>query len=60
MARTRHKLSALQVKTLTRPGRHSDGGGLYLRFPGGDQVLVLHVDAQWPAPGNGAGIMSRC
>jgi Arm DNA-binding domain len=25
-----HKLSARTVATLTKPGRHSDGGGLYL------------------------------
>jgi Arm DNA-binding domain len=25
-----HKLSAREVATLTKPGRHSDGGGLYL------------------------------
>jgi integrase len=30
MARQLHKLNALQVSKLTRPGRHGDGGGLYL------------------------------
>lgn len=30
MARTEKKLSAREVETLSRPGRHSDGGGLYL------------------------------
>ncbi len=30
MARTLHKLSAKRVETLKKPGRHSDGGGLYL------------------------------
>lgn len=30
MARKIQKLSALAVKTLTKPGRHSDGNGLYL------------------------------
>lgn len=30
MARTEKKLSAREAETLTRPGRHSDGGGLYL------------------------------
>jgi hypothetical protein len=30
MNRNIHKLSARAVATLTKPGRHSDGGGLYL------------------------------
>ena len=30
MARARNKLTARQAETLKRPGRHSDGGGLYL------------------------------
>jgi integrase len=30
MKRTIHKLSARVVDTIARPGRHSDGGGLYL------------------------------
>jgi Arm DNA-binding domain len=30
MRRSIHKLSARAVATLTKPGRHSDGGGLYL------------------------------
>ena len=30
MAGKLHKLSARTVAALTRPGRHSDGGGLYL------------------------------
>ena len=30
MARQVNKLSARSVATLTKPGRHSDGGGLYL------------------------------
>src|SRR5208282_727270 len=30
MARQVNKLSARTVATLTKPGRHSDGGGLYL------------------------------
>jgi hypothetical protein len=29
-ARTLNKLSAMQVAKLKAPGRHSDGGGLYL------------------------------
>ena len=35
MARELHKLSARAVETLSKPGRHSDGGGLYLAI-GGD------------------------
>ena len=30
MARAINKLTARQAETLTKPGRHSDGGGLYL------------------------------
>ncbi|MFC1456390.1 tyrosine-type recombinase/integrase [Microvirga arabica] len=30
MSKQLHKLSAREVATLTKPGRHSDGGGLYL------------------------------
>lgn len=30
MARAIHKLTARQAETLSKPGRHSDGGGLYL------------------------------
>jgi integrase len=32
MARQLHTLSARTVATLTKPGRHSDGGGLYLHI----------------------------
>jgi integrase len=30
MARAIHKLTAREVETIVKPGRHSDGGGLYL------------------------------
>jgi integrase len=37
-----HKLSARTVSTLTRPGRHSDGGGLYLSIsPSGARSWVF-------------------
>ena len=32
MAKKLHKLSARKVETLTEPGMHGDGGGLYLRI----------------------------
>jgi hypothetical protein len=32
MARLQNKLSARTVATLTKPGRHADGGGLYLEL----------------------------
>jgi integrase len=35
MARTRNKLTARAVSSLSRPGKHSDGGGLYLRIDNG-------------------------
>lgn len=31
MARTLNKLTVAQVRSITKPGRHSDGGGLYLK-----------------------------
>ena len=34
MARTIHKLSAKAAETISKPGRHSDGGGLYLSISG--------------------------
>ena len=37
MARQLHKLNALQLKHLTRKGRHGDGGGLYLAIDDGDR-----------------------
>jgi integrase len=33
-----HKLSARKVETLTEPGRHSDGGGLYLTIETGEHA----------------------
>jgi hypothetical protein len=30
MARAIHKLTARAAETISNPGRHSDGGGLYL------------------------------
>src|SRR5437868_4229580 len=35
MARTINKLSARRAETTTRPGRHSDGAGLYLFISAG-------------------------
>jgi len=31
MARTPNKLTVTQIRSITKPGRHSDGGGLYLK-----------------------------
>jgi integrase len=33
-----HKLSARKVETITKPGRHSDGGGLYLAIALGEHA----------------------
>lgn len=42
MARTLNNLTARQVQTLSAPGRHADGGGLYLRItPGGAKAWVF-------------------
>ncbi|WP_442896017.1 integrase arm-type DNA-binding domain-containing protein [Bradyrhizobium sp. AZCC 2289] len=37
-----HKLSAREAETITEPGRHSDGGGLYLAIETG-----AHGRRQW-------------
>jgi len=37
-----HKLSARQAETITQPGQHSDGGGLYLAIETG-----AHGRRQW-------------
>ena len=38
------KLTAAKVKSITKEGRHGDGGGLYLRVaPGGSKQWVLRV-----------------
>jgi integrase len=42
MSKQLHKLSARMVATLTKPGRHSDGGGLYLSIsPSGARSWVF-------------------
>lgn len=38
-----HKLSAARARSLTKPGRHADGGGLYLRIrPTGAKSWIFH------------------
>jgi len=37
-----HKLSAREAETIGKPGRHCDGGGLYLVIEGGE-----HSRRQW-------------
>ncbi len=57
MARPTNKLSALAVKNETRPGRHSDGGGLYLQIgPTGAKswVYMWKVSGRRTAMGLGA------
>ena len=39
MARARNKLTARQAAALTAPGRHSDGGSLYLVIDGEDAAM---------------------
>jgi len=42
MTRALHKLAPLKVERLSKPGRHSDGGGLYLRiWPDGRRYWVF-------------------
>lgn len=48
MARSLNRLSAVAVKSLKKPGRHSDGGGLYLR-------ITAHGSRSWVFLGQFAG-----
>jgi hypothetical protein len=41
MARKLNKLTARGVATATKPGRHSDGGGLYLKVDAGRKAWVF-------------------
>ena len=41
MARTLNRLNARFVQTVTKPGRHADGGGLYLATTGGGRRWVF-------------------
>lgn len=44
MTRTLNRLNVKQVASLTKPGRHADGGGLYLRITsGGSRSWVFMV-----------------
>lgn len=49
MARALHKLTARAVLTSTKPGRHSDGGGLYLVIESraGDDGAKQHLSKRW-------------
>lgn len=49
MARQLNKLTVRQVSTLKNPGRHSDGGGLYLRiFPNGSKSWGFMYERKTP------------
>ena len=39
--RSIHRLNALMVERTRRPGKHGDGGGLYLQIEGGSSGLVF-------------------
>jgi integrase len=57
MARQLHTLSARTVATLTKPGRHSDGGGLYLNITASGArswVFMWKVDGKRREMGLGA------
>jgi integrase len=57
MARQLHTLSARTVATLTQPGRHSDGGGLYLNITSSGArswVFMWKVDGKRREMGLGA------
>ena len=46
MSRARNRLTATRVKALVTPGRHADGGGLYLRIrPSGSRSWVYNYTA---------------
>lgn len=51
MPRTTHRLSARTVQTLRKPGRHADGGGLYLSIsPDGSRRRWVFL-FRWREPG---------
>ena len=58
-------LTVLRVRRLTKPGRHADGGGLYLAVSDkGAKSWVFHVEAQQRAQGararlGGHGVVGR-
>ncbi len=57
MARPTNKLSTLEVKNEARPGRHSDGGGLYLQIEKGGSkswTFMWKRDGKRTAMGLGA------
>ena len=57
MTRSLNKLSDRKVKTESRPGRHADGGGLYLEIkPSGSRawLFMWKVDGKRTAMGLGA------
>ena len=56
MARMTSRLSARAVATLKKPGRHADGGGLYLIISPDCSRTALGVLVRWKEPGQaGAG-----
>lgn len=53
MAGKLHKLNARQVETLTKPGRHADGGNLYLQIsPNGGKRWIFSYRFGAPKPGS--------
>ncbi len=52
MAKQLHKLGARKAETLTEPGMHSDGGGLYLRISAGGRTGKRWVFV-YKRPGDG-------
>ena len=56
MARATNRLSARRVATLREPGRHADGGGLYLAISSDGSRRRWVFLFRWRAPGQiGAG-----
>lgn len=56
MVRTTNRLSARAVQTLTKPGRHADGGGLYLSISADGSRRRWVFLFRWKEPGDsGAG-----
>ena len=43
MARMTTRRSARTVATLSEPGRHADGGGLYLSISSNRRPTIIHV-----------------
>lgn len=55
------KLTATRLRTLTEPGRYSDGDGLFLELTGRESGRwLLRIQTKWPAQGYRLGFFEIC